>query len=103
MTFSSQNLKSSKFLLFHKFGNFNEQNRHDNLKPVFIEFMNLLFLYGQFEKPGRRKDFDYPQMVKESVTKALVDANVKYTDIDQAVCGYVFGLYLIQAGVYFHL
>lgn len=32
-------------------------------------------------------------MVKESVTNALADANVKYTDIDQAVCGYVFGLY----------
>lgn len=47
----------------------------------------------QFEKPGRRNDFDYPQMVKESVTKALADANIKYTEIDQAVCGYVFGLY----------
>lgn len=46
----------------------------------------------QFEKPGRRDDFDYPQMVKESVSKALTDANVKYTDLKQAVVGYVYGL-----------
>jgi len=45
----------------------------------------------KFEKPGRRDDFDYPQMVKESVTKALADANVKYTDLKQAVVGYVYG------------
>lgn len=44
-----------------------------------------------FEKPGRRSDFDYPQMVKESVTKALNDANVKFTDVNQAVVGYVYG------------
>lgn len=52
--------------------------------------MLLLFIL-QFEKPGRRDDFDYPQMVKESVGKALADANVKYTDIKQAVVGYVYG------------
>ncbi|XP_055305629.1 sterol carrier protein 2 isoform X2 [Sitodiplosis mosellana] len=45
----------------------------------------------KFEKPGRRDDFDYPQMVKESVSKALTDANIKYTDLKQAVVGYVYG------------
>lgn len=33
-------------------------------------------------------------MAKESVTKALADAKVKYTDINQAVVGYVYGLYI---------
>lgn len=47
----------------------------------------------QFEKPGRRDDFDYPQMVKESVTKALADATIKYNDLNQAVVGYVYGMY----------
>ncbi|XP_031632314.1 non-specific lipid-transfer protein [Contarinia nasturtii] len=45
----------------------------------------------KFEKPGRRNDFDYPQMVKEAVTNALTDASVSYTDIKQAVVGYVYG------------
>lgn len=63
---------------------------------------NLIFLcfYFQFEKPGRRDDFDYPQMVKESVTKALADANVKYTDLKQAVVGYVYGIWN-QSFLYF--
>lgn len=45
----------------------------------------------KFEKPGRRENFDYPQMVKESVTKALADAKINYTDIEQACVGYVSG------------
>lgn len=45
----------------------------------------------KFEKPGRRANFDYPQMVKESVTKALADAKINYTEIQQACCGYVSG------------
>lgn len=31
-------------------------------------------------------------MVKESVTKALADAKISYTDIQQACCGYVSGM-----------
>ena len=38
----------------------------------------------KFEKPGRREDFDYPDMAKEAATNALNDAGVKYTDIEQA-------------------
>lgn len=45
----------------------------------------------KFEKPGRRQDFDYPQMAKEAVTKALNDARVKYEDVQQAAVGYVYG------------
>lgn len=29
-------------------------------------------LYLQFEKPGRREDFDYPDMAKEAVDKVLI-------------------------------
>lgn len=43
-------------------------------------------------------------MVKESVTKALADANIKYNDIEQAVCGYVYGMQNIfgsfEIGIY---
>jgi len=45
----------------------------------------------KFEKPGRREDFDYPDMVRESVTKALEDAKLKFTDVQQAVVAYVDG------------
>ncbi|KAG4074915.1 hypothetical protein HA402_009340 [Bradysia odoriphaga] len=45
----------------------------------------------KFEKPGRRENFDYPQMVKESVTKALADAKINYTEIQQACVGFVSG------------
>jgi len=45
----------------------------------------------KFEKPGRRENFDYPDMAKEAVEKALTDANVKYSDIQQASVGYVYG------------
>jgi len=45
----------------------------------------------KFEKPGRRDNFDYPDMAKESVTKALEDAKLQYGDIQQATVGYVYG------------
>jgi len=45
----------------------------------------------KFEKPGRREDFDYPQMAKEAVTKALKDARLQVSDIKQACVGYVYG------------
>lgn len=34
---------------------------------------------------------DYPDFGKEAVLEALADARIKYDDIQQAVCGYVFG------------
>ncbi|XP_065206816.1 sterol carrier protein 2 [Planococcus citri] len=45
----------------------------------------------KFEKPGRRDDFDYPDMVHEAVTKALKDCNLTYNHINQATVGYVYG------------
>ncbi|XP_066932085.1 non-specific lipid-transfer protein-like 2 [Clytia hemisphaerica] len=45
----------------------------------------------KFEKPGRRDDFDYPDMAKECVTKALEDAGISYTEIQQATVGYCYG------------
>ncbi|XP_047992452.1 sterol carrier protein 2 [Leguminivora glycinivorella] len=43
----------------------------------------------KFVKPS--PDRDYPEMGKEAVEAALVDAGIKYEKIQQAVCGYVFG------------
>lgn len=48
-------------------------------------------LVFQFEKPGRREDFDYPQMAAEAVAKALEDACIQHADIEQACVGYVYG------------
>src|SRR6202035_6085008 len=45
----------------------------------------------KFEKPGRREGWDYPQMAKESGTKALEDAGVDYTEIEHGYVGYVAG------------
>ncbi|KAG7189846.1 hypothetical protein KM043_017501 [Ampulex compressa] len=45
----------------------------------------------KFEKPGRRNDFDYPQMAQESVGKALQDAGITYHNIEAACVGYVYG------------
>jgi len=45
----------------------------------------------KFEKPGRREDFDYPDMAKEAVDNALRDASLQYSDIEQACVGYVYG------------
>lgn len=45
----------------------------------------------KFVKPGPMKNFDYPDMVQEAVERALKDANIKYTEIEQANVGYVYG------------
>ncbi|XP_071443087.1 sterol carrier protein 2 [Hetaerina americana] len=45
----------------------------------------------KFEKPGKRQDFDYPEMVKEAVYKAFNDAKINHGHIQQACVGYVYG------------
>jgi len=45
----------------------------------------------KFEKPGRREEFDYPDMAKEAVDKAMADSGLTYRDVEQAAVGYVFG------------
>lgn len=44
----------------------------------------------KFEKPGGR-DWDYPDMARESATMALEDAGITYHDVEQAHVGYVYG------------
>jgi acetyl-CoA acetyltransferase len=44
----------------------------------------------KFEKPGSR-EWDYPDMAKESGTKALEDAGVSFDQVEQACVGYVYG------------
>ena len=55
---------------------------------------NRTFVIGvgmtKFEKPGS-KDWDYPDMAKESGTKALDDAGIPYDDVEQAYVGYCYG------------
>jgi acetyl-CoA acetyltransferase len=45
----------------------------------------------KFEKPGRRENWDYPAMAKESGTLALEDAGISYDAVEQAYVGYVYG------------
>jgi len=42
-----------------------------------------------FMKPGG--DMDYPEMAKVAVNRALEDAKLPYTAIEQACVGYVYG------------
>jgi sterol carrier protein 2 len=44
----------------------------------------------KFEKPGS-KDWDYPDMAREAGTRALEDAGIQVTDLDQAAVGYCYG------------
>ena len=54
---------------------------------------NRVFVVGvgmtKFEKPGRREGWDYPQMAKESGSKALADAGIEYSEVQQGFVGYV--------------
>jgi sterol carrier protein 2 len=44
----------------------------------------------KFEKPGSR-DWDYPDMAEEAGTKALADAGIAYSEIEQGCVGYCYG------------
>ncbi|MEO3783371.1 lipid-transfer protein [Actinocorallia sp. B10E7] len=44
----------------------------------------------KFEKPGSR-DWEYPDMAKEAVGKALEDAGVAYEKVEQAYAGSMYG------------
>src|ERR1700751_3250548 len=56
---------------------------------------NKVYVVGggmtKFEKPGRREGWDYPDMARESGTKALEDAGIEYTAVEQGYVGYVSG------------
>jgi acetyl-CoA acetyltransferase len=55
---------------------------------------NRTFVIGvgmtKFEKPGSR-DWDYPDMGREAGEKALADAGIPYSDVEQAFIGYCYG------------
>jgi len=44
----------------------------------------------KFEKPGSR-DWDYPDVAREAGQKALDDAGIRVTDLEQAAVGYCYG------------
>ena len=56
---------------------------------------NKVYVVGvgmtKFEKPGRREGWDYPQLAKESGTKALEDAGIAFEQVQEAYVGYVYG------------
>lgn len=56
---------------------------------------NRVFVIGvgmtKFEKPGRRENWDYPDMAREAGTAALADAGVEFAQVDEAYVGYVYG------------
>ncbi len=56
---------------------------------------NKVYVIGvgmtKFEKPGRRENWDYPDMAREAGTKALDDAGVDYAAVEQGYVGYVYG------------
>lgn len=45
----------------------------------------------KFMKPGPQKNYDYPDMIQEAVEKSLKDADISYSEIEQANVGYVYG------------
>ncbi|MEU2002321.1 lipid-transfer protein [Rhodococcus sp. NPDC019627] len=55
---------------------------------------NRVFVVGvgmtKFEKPGAR-EWDYPDMAREAGGKALADAGIDYSLVEQAYVGYVYG------------
>ena len=57
--------------------------------------MNKVYVVGvgmtKFEKPGRREGWDYPQMAKESGTKALEMPASTTREVQQGYVGYVAG------------
>ncbi|XP_027694044.1 non-specific lipid-transfer protein isoform X2 [Vombatus ursinus] len=45
----------------------------------------------KFQKPGRQDSVDYPDLAKEAGLKALADAQISYSEVEQACVGYVYG------------
>jgi acetyl-CoA acetyltransferase len=71
----------------------------DETAPLRREWLmankNKVFVVGvgmtKFEKPGSREGWDYPDMARESGTKALEDAGIEYSEVEQGYAGYVAG------------
>ena len=60
-----------------------------------VKARNRVFVVGvgmtKFEKPGRRAGWDYPDMAREAGTRALEDAGIEFTQVEEAFAGYVYG------------
>jgi hypothetical protein len=50
----------------------------------------------KFEKPGRRKGFDYQDFAKEAGVKALMDANLRFDAVEFASVGLVSAFSSLQ-------
>ncbi|XP_045147744.1 sterol carrier protein 2 [Echinops telfairi] len=59
-------------------------SKSPSLRRVFVVGVGMT----QFLKPGTR---DYPDMAKEAGQKALADAHIPYSAVEQACVGYVYG------------
>ena len=63
-----------------------ERNKFKNSRKTFNKMLRQgtrkAYVIGvgmtKFEKPGRRENFDYPDMAKESVGLALNDAKIRF-------------------------
>jgi len=55
-------------------------------KKVFVVGVGMT----KFEKPGS-KDWDYPDMAREAGTRAIEDAGIAFSEIEQAAVGYCYG------------
>ncbi|XP_037354824.1 sterol carrier protein 2 [Talpa occidentalis] len=66
---------------------------HDTLQPrqagrrVFVVGVGMT----KFFNPGAANSRDYPDMAKEAGQKALADAQIPYSAVEQACIGYVYG------------
>ncbi|TPX38125.1 hypothetical protein SmJEL517_g00161 [Synchytrium microbalum] len=45
----------------------------------------------KFDKPGKQNKKDYPDYGLEAATKALIDAGIRFDEVEMATVGYVFG------------
>lgn len=57
------------------------------LRRVFVVGVGMT----KFIKPGGENSRDYPDMAKEAGQKALADAQIPYSAVEQACVGYVYG------------
>ncbi|GAB1288723.1 Sterol carrier protein 2 [Apodemus speciosus] len=57
------------------------------LRRVFVVGVGMT----KFMKPGGENSRDYPDMAKEAGQKALADAQIPYSEVEQACVGYVYG------------
>uniref|UniRef100_A0A8C6W6I9 Sterol carrier protein 2, liver n=1 Tax=Nannospalax galili TaxID=1026970 RepID=A0A8C6W6I9_NANGA len=62
--------------------------RSSRLRQVFVVGVGMT----KFMKPGGENSRDYPDLAKEAGQKALADAQIPYSAVEQACVGYVYGV-----------